>query len=294
VRAARVLAQAKINLWLSVGPRDASGYHDVATLFHRIDLADEITVRVGGSVRALDVSGPALPEEGLGPAESNLAYRAAIAYSEHASWLRGFAIQLVKHIPSGGGLGGGSADAGAVLRALDALAPLPLGNAMLVHISAALGSDVPFLASESAAAFGTGRGERLEPLQPLVPKTVLIVAPGFAIATASAYGWLDEFRGDAATPATLPSVARRVDWDMVARHSHNDFEPVIENRYADLRVIRERLAASGAYLARLAGSGSSVFGVFDDEIPAAAMTGIPALKLVTRSSTRVVPVEVAE
>ena len=79
MRVARVAAQAKVNLWLTVGARDPiSGYHEIATLFHRIDLADEIVVRAGGSVRAIDCSGPRLPASGLGPAEKNQIGRAHV------------------------------------------------------------------------------------------------------------------------------------------------------------------------------------------------------------------------
>lgn len=291
MRVARVLAQAKLNLWLSVGPRDASGYHEIATLFHRIDLADEVTVRVGGSVRAIDVSGPRVPPGGLGSPQKNLAYRAAAAYAEQASWLRGFALELTKHIPTGAGLGGGSADAGAVLRALDELAPEPLGVEALLRIAATLGADVPFLTSDSVAAVGTRRGELLRPVTALESRPVLVIVPDFAIATADAYAWLDEWRSDGAKPPVSPP---GVDWPMLAKHSRNDFEPAIDNRFPDLRAFRETLVAAGASVARLAGSGSSVFGIFDDEPSADAVAAIPAETIATRSSTRVVQVEVAE
>jgi len=138
---AHVAAQAKINLFLDVLERDSSGYHAIETAFLRIDLADEITVREAAG-RSLDVSGPALPIGGLGPTEKNLAYRAAAAYADATGWPSGFAIELVKRVPTGAGLGGGSADAGAVLRALEALSPAPLG-ARLTDVAAALGADVP-------------------------------------------------------------------------------------------------------------------------------------------------------
>src|SRR5688572_7964745 len=113
MRVARVQAQAKVNLVLRVGARSLDGYHDIATVFQRIDLADEIVVRLGGVSRSIDCTGPQFPSVGLGPPESNLAFRAALAYAERATWIRGFAIEVTKNIPVGGGLGGGSADAGA-------------------------------------------------------------------------------------------------------------------------------------------------------------------------------------
>src|SRR5688572_28872199 len=146
MRVARVQAQAKVNLLLRIGSREASGYHQLLTLYQRIDLADEVVVRVGGTVRAVDCEGPQLPPAGLGPTEENLAYRAAVAYAERAAWVRGFSIEVTKKIPVAGGLGGGSADAGAVLRALEALTPTPLGSGAIGEVSAALGADVAFLA----------------------------------------------------------------------------------------------------------------------------------------------------
>jgi 4-diphosphocytidyl-2-C-methyl-D-erythritol kinase len=299
MRAARVAAQAKVNLWLRVGPRDdATGYHEIDTLFHRIDLADDITIRVGGSVRALDVAGPRVPpgSGGLGPAERNLAYRAALAYAERAPWLHGFAIELTKNIPVGGGLGGGSADAGAVLRALDALAPKPLGDAVLANIGVSLGADVPFLTGSAVAAVGSGRGERLRAVDALPQKEMIVVVPGVAIATADAYRWLDESRSPApgGGGGFEPTALSRFDWDSIARVSRNDFEDVADARHPELRHIRNRLRATGSRVARLAGSGSSVFGVFDGSLPPASDLGVEGAIVVTRSSAHVVQVKVAE
>src|ERR671937_1623495 len=144
MRSARVMAQAKVNIFLLVGGVDDSGYHVLATLFQRIDLADEVVVRVGGPSRSrsLDCSGPQLPRDGLGPVEKNLAFRAALAYADRTGWPRGFAVELTKNIPVGGGLGGGSADAGAVLRALEVLSPRPVGPQAIQDLAASLGADV--------------------------------------------------------------------------------------------------------------------------------------------------------
>src|SRR5689334_10381706 len=155
-RSARVAAQAKINLLLRVLAREASGYHSIETVFLRLGLADDVVVRVGDEVRgrSLDCAGEALPNGGLGEATANLAYRDA------TGWPPGFAIELTKHIPTGAGLGGGSADAGAVLRALDALSPSPLGR-LLPELAPGLGADVAFMTIDSPMALAWGRGERL-------------------------------------------------------------------------------------------------------------------------------------
>ena len=294
MRVARVAAQAKVNLWLTVGARDPiSGYHEIATLFHRIDLADEIVVRAGGSVRAIDCSGPRLPASGLGPAEKNLAFRAAAAYAERTGWPRGFSIELTKNIPVAGGLGGGSADAAAVLRALDALAPNAIGTQRVQEIGAILGADVPFVASDQVAALGRGIGDLLQGVAPLSPRDVLILLPAFSISTAAAYRWLDQSR-DAEQRLPWMQPGNPIDWTVVEETSVNDFESVVDHRHPELRQLRQWLASKGARVARLAGSGSCVLGVFDDTLPSPNDLAVQALAVPTRTSARVVQVEVLE
>jgi 4-diphosphocytidyl-2-C-methyl-D-erythritol kinase len=300
MRVARVPAQAKVNLLLRVGPRDTTGYHRIFTVFQRIDLADEVVVRVGGSVRALDCSGLRLPSGGLGAPEQNLAYRAAIAYAERTDWLRGFSIELTKHIPVGGGLGGGSADAGAVLLTLDALAHEPLGHEVLTDIGRALGADVNFLMSPNVLALGTNIGEQLTPLDSLPVREVLLAIPDFAIATKDAYRWLDDAGGGSMPPHSLPpdnsaiSLAGADNWATVSVAAHNDFEASLELRYPKLRELRQGLGAGGARIARLSGSGSTVFGVFEGSTPDLGDLALDAVMIPTRTSARVVQVEVLE
>ncbi|HEU4993198.1 MAG TPA: 4-(cytidine 5'-diphospho)-2-C-methyl-D-erythritol kinase [Gemmatimonadaceae bacterium] len=303
---ARVRAQAKINLFLHVGPPspDARGFHELRTAFHRIDLADEIEVRVGnGSERSLRCTGPMTPPGGLGPRETNLAFRAAEAYSARAGWPRGFSIELTKHIPVGGGLGGGSADAGAVLRTLQRLAPQPLSADALHELAASLGSDVAFLASEDILDLATGRGERLQPVPPAqVPPSaeLLLVIPDFAVSTADAYRWLDDARartGERADFARSGLVEMLAPQWLIYAHGQfagNDFESAVEARHPRLREYRERLAAAGALVARMSGSGSTVFGLFEGTAPRGTDLGIDAVVIATRTSSRVVQVEVQE
>lgn len=298
MRVARARAQAKVNLMLRIGPEDGSGYHQLLTLFQRIDLADDVVVRVGGTARALDCEGPRLPPGGLGEPEANLAFRAALAYAERANWVRGFSIELAKNVPVGGGLGGGSADAGAVLRALEALTPTPLGSATLSEISRSLGADVAFLAGEHALAIGSGRGDHVAGLEPLPEREVLLAVPNFGIATADAYRALDSDGGGSyAPPRADYEVVGMTDvdtWEDIAETSTNDFERVLEPRFPVLRQLREGFDAAGARIARLSGSGSTVFGVFDGAAPRPERLGFEALIIPTRTSSRVVQVEVLE
>ena len=152
---ARVAAQAKLNLGLRVLARERGGYHEIETLFMRIALADVVTVRSLEEDRTLVVHGV-----DVGPSEENLAYRAAVAYGIATGWPRGFSIDIEKRIPVGGGFGGGSADAGGVLRALNALAPTPVADAELLRIAMTLGADVPYLTTNEPYALAWGRGER--------------------------------------------------------------------------------------------------------------------------------------
>ena len=274
-RSARVAAQAKINLLLRVLAREASGYHSIETVFLRLGLADEIVVRVGDDVRGrtLDVSGDALPAEGLGETTANLAYRAACAYADVTGWPNSFAIELTKHIPAGAGLGGGSADAGAVLRAFDALSPSPLGR-QLPELAPSLGADVSFMTIDSPMALAWGRGERLFPLPALVSRPVVILGPSFAVATKDAYEWLAHDRGTYESRGGLLQPSELDTWEGIAAVAVNEFEPVVGRRHPAIPAYVDALRDAGALPAMMSGSGSAVYGVFAD--PQAALAGVMA------------------
>ncbi|MBC7893954.1 MAG: 4-(cytidine 5'-diphospho)-2-C-methyl-D-erythritol kinase [Cytophagaceae bacterium] len=260
-------AQAKINLVLRVLAREASGYHQVETLLCRIDLADRVRVRLNATGRSLECGGPSMPAGGLGPTEKNLAWRAATAFVEAAAWRTGFAIEVEKHIPVGGGLGGGSADAGAVLRCLNVLAPRPLSRTRLLELASALGADVPFLTQDlSVLALGWGRGDRLLALPALPERPCLIVSAPFGVNTADAYGWLSE-AGVPSHPGSVSSVAELGSWPSVDAISANDFEQPVFGRMAALHSAFTELDAHrgprGLAVVRMSGSGSTLFGLYD-------------------------------
>ena len=293
-RSVQVAAQAKVNLRLRILAREESGFHQIETIFLRLELADLVRVR-RSTTRALDVSG-AGDAAALGPMEQNLAWRAALAYTGAARGQSGFAIELVKRVPVGGGLGGGSADAGAVLRALDAMSPEPLGEAALLRLAATLGADVPFLSSESPCALGWGRGERLLPLPPPPPRDVVLLVPPFGVSTADAYGWL---RTDATLQpgldATMLDPAALTDWGGLAAVATNDFEPVVARRHPEVASLLETLRAASCAPAMMSGSGSVVFGI----LPAGADAACPAVSqpctaMMTRTGMRVEPVSLLD
>ena len=301
MRTARVAAQAKINLFLKILERDDRGYHRLWTMFQRIDLADDVVVRVGAGERSVRTTGPQLPAGGLGPQAQNLAARAAEEYAAHqrGAFPEDFTIEITKNIPVGSGMGGGSADAGAVLRALDAMAPKPLGAERLLEVARTLGADVPFLTGDLERAYGADYGDRVSratPAPALPTADVVLVVPKFRINTAEAYRWLDGDRSRewSATKQVHPERVQlppsTSDWESFCREG-NDFEPVVEKRHPVLREIRERLVAKGAVAARLTGSGSTVFGLFAGQAPSDAQLGFDATVLRTRTSERVVPVQ---
>ena len=288
---ARAMAQAKVNLALRVLAREASGYHHIETVFQRLALADTVTVRAANE-RSLDVhwAGAGTTPD-LGPVEQNLAWRAADAYASATGWPGGFAIEIEKRIPVGGGLGGGSADAASVLRALDALAPRPVGTPALVDIGARLGADVAFLASPSELALAWGRGERLLDLPPLPAAPVLLVVPDFGVNTAQAYGALAERRAGApwSAAAAWRSPRSLGSWGAVAADAVNDFESVVFDDHPVLATVRAQLAAlPQSVFALMSGSGSTLFAVQSGAAASAGAIVLPAgwTALVTRTAAQ--------
>lgn len=284
---ASVEAQGKINLFLRVIAREESGHHQLETLFARIDLADTVRVSTDTTAREIVCRGME-----VGPPEQNLAFRAAAAFAAETGWPGGFHIDIEKRIPVGGGLGGGSADAGAVLRALNAIAPKPLPAPLLATLAFRLGADIPFLTTESALALGWGRGERLLELRPLPGREVLLCLPPFGVETKAAFGWMADARRDlpprAPAPMTLDGLDR---WEGVARMADNDLELPVIVRHPEIGACLEALANAGAKIARMSGSGSTVFGLFDRR-PPAELKGLPAgtRLTLTRTSTSVAAV----
>ena len=263
-RAARTVAQAKLNLFLRILAREASGYHQLETLFQRVDLGDDVTVRVGVRGRSVDTRGA-----DVGPLERNLAWRAAVAYAEAAGWPDGFAVEIDKRVPVGGGLGGGSADAGAVLRCLDRLAPRPLGPAALLGLASGLGADVPFLTAEHPRALAWGRGERMLALPPLPPRRATLALFERGVATAEAFGALAAQGGPDAPRPIVWSAERLATWDDVALVATNDLERAVLPGRDDVAEIRRLFVTVARELETIPGSGASP----GDRAPFGLMTG---------------------
>jgi 4-diphosphocytidyl-2-C-methyl-D-erythritol kinase len=286
-----VPARAKFNLSLRVLAREESGYHSIETVLVRLDLSDEVELGLSGEPGIeLEVTG-----EYEAPSDaSNLCWQAAELLSRAAGYEDGVRIRLHKRIPAGAGLGGGSADAAAVLRGLNQLLGDPVEEGSLVRLAGQLGSDVPFGLCDAGMALAWERGRRLLPLGAPSVRPVLIAVPDFPIAAGQAYGWLAEDRaaglGKPPAPARLPSPSSLSDpWD-IPDLAINDLEGPVFRRCPRLREIRESLSNHGAAVALLCGSGSCVAGVFHhSEARDRAdhlLDGSPGLKTIRTSTAR--------
>lgn len=269
-------APAKINPFLrALGKRD-DGYHDIETLILPITLADGVQVVAADDLR-LSIVGELAMEV---PAdEGNLALRAAIALRKRIDESHGAHLLLSKRIPVAAGLGGGSADAAATLRALDRLWGTGLGVEGLIEVASEVGSDVPALLYKTPV-FARGRGEVVTPVD--VPKTwwVLLAQP-FNVSSGDAYRWWDEDGGQAGPhPAPLTEALKADDVETAAGRLFNGLEASVMSRHPQIAEARERLLGAGALGAVMSGSGPTVAGVARDpahaEEVAKAVGGIVA------------------
>jgi 4-diphosphocytidyl-2-C-methyl-D-erythritol kinase len=196
-------------------------------------------------------------------------------------------------VPAGAGLGGGSSDAAAVLRILNALAPEPLDSDTLFGLGAMLGSDIPFLLSPSVMALAWGRGERMLELAPLPRKPVLIAVPEFQVSTADAYAALDRAGAAPSKPriTTLPDLSS---WGAVAAAAHNDFEGVVGAEHPEIPRLISTLKLAGAQISRMTGTGSAVFAIFDHAPLALPMMNSRMNLLTTLTASSVVPITVLD
>ena len=254
-------AHAKANLFLRVLARESSGFHTLETLFTLLELHDDVAVERTDAGIELDVEGA-----DTGPAEENLAYRAAAMVLDATGRRFGVRIGLTKRIPVQAGLGGGSSDGAAALHAVNLLAETAVPQHEILQFAAKLGSDVPFFASGAPLALAWGRGERLFRLTPPPAAPTLLVVPRFGISTKQAYELLAQTR---AHEERRGAVALEADafgsWGAIGRLSGNDFEAPVFGKEPELRELFERLAETRPLLVRLCGSGSALIAVYRNE-----------------------------
>jgi 4-diphosphocytidyl-2-C-methyl-D-erythritol kinase len=250
-------APAKVNLYLEVGPMRHDGFHAVRTVLQTVDLCDLVEVEVadGGEGIAMAVEGEAPP------GEDNLCHRAASAFIAATGLRLGIKIKLTKVIPPAAGLGGGSADAAAVLRALNFFTGEALSRGDLLRAAASLGSDVPFFLV-GGTALGEGRGERITPLAQAPPLPVVLANPGMELSTAEVYGRFDSL-GEGEPPQQGPGglidELARGDAGRIASLLYNALQPAACDMLPEVASLLDEASRSGAAGALVSGSGPSVF-----------------------------------
>ena len=262
------LAPAKVNLFLHVGPLEADGYHPLASLVAFADVGDRVTVEPADHL-SLAVTGPFAGA--LAGEDDNLVLRAVRALGAAAGVGEpGLAITLDKQLPVAAGLGGGSSDAGAVLKlARDALG-LPLDDSALAELAVGLGADGP-MCLHARAAWAEGRGDLLSFETDLPPLPALLVNPGVPSSTGAVYRAFDDGaagRADRPSPPFDRSVLSVIDWLAAQR---NDLQvPAVALAPAIGEALTAIAGLPGARLTRMSGSGGTVFALFDTAAAAEA------------------------
>ncbi|MGE5127531.1 MAG: 4-(cytidine 5'-diphospho)-2-C-methyl-D-erythritol kinase [Betaproteobacteria bacterium] len=258
----RLRSFAKVNLGLEVLARREDGYHELRTVFQTIDLHDDIVLRPRDEGVGVACDHPLVPTDG-----TNLAARAAEELRRYAGIGRGVEIAIRKRIPVGGGLGGVSSNAAAVLMGLDRLWRLGLGPAGLHPLARRLGADVPYFLV-GGTALGLARGDEVYPLRQQLRAHLVVVDPGVHVSTARVFARLDA----GLTPrensnSIFHFVSRELEGTGAFRFLVNDLEAAALEEAPALRDeavrIRATLAGAGARLSALSGSGSCWFGLFE-------------------------------
>jgi 4-diphosphocytidyl-2-C-methyl-D-erythritol kinase len=259
MRTVRLPSFAKINLDLRILGTRPDGYHNLRTIFQSLALFDNVTVSTRRGPLTVTCDEPDIPTD-----RRNLVWRAASLLHRvttgKSTAPRNITIDLRKRVPSEAGLGGGSSNAAMTLMALNLLWKLDLDLPTLMRIGARLGADVPYFLS-GGTALGLGRGDDVYPLADLPPVNVVILRPGFGVATNDAYQWFDE----ETRRALKDPVPRLVPpgWPAWSASLRNDLEVPVVRHHPAIGRIRQSLLDAGATFAAMSGSGSAVFGLFE-------------------------------
>ena len=261
----------KVNLLLNVLGRRPDGFHELETVMQPVGVTDTLEFSRRAAGLTLSCSEPSLPTDA-----GNLVYRAAKAFLEAAAIPDGVALHLEKRVPLAAGLGGGSSNAAATLLGLNDLFDRPLTLAALEKLAASLGSDVPFFL-QANPALATGRGEKVESLPPfaaLQGATILLIHPGFGIATPWAYRELARFpealNGRPGRARELSQLLASGDLRRAGAAFYNSLEAPALRKYPILAMYQEFLREHGAAATLMSGSGSTTFALFESQATAEA------------------------
>jgi 4-diphosphocytidyl-2-C-methyl-D-erythritol kinase len=266
-------ARAKINLTLDILGRRPDGYHDLASVMHTLDLADDLEIEITDySGIKLRIEGADLPADGR-----NLAWRAVEVFrtsmrARGQNWSWGADIRLKKRIPHEAGLAGGSSDAAAVLGLLNLSFAEPFSYIEMVDLARLIGSDIPFLL-KGGAALVEGSGERLTTINGFPNLPIILAKPEEGLSTAIMYRAWDELvaQGRTSRPDGLPTgfsgkfteEMEQRGWEAALRYISNDFEWMAEKAIPAIAELRALMIGAGALNAHMSGSGPTVYGIFE-------------------------------
>src|SRR5581483_7354147 len=283
-------SSCKVNLLLNILGRRPDGFHELETLMHPVRLYDELAFSPGGQRIELTCNETTLPTD-----SRNLVYRAAALFLRTANINDGIRMHLEKRIPLAAGLGGGSGNAATTLLGLNEMFGNPLDSAVLSSLAASLGSDVPFFL-QSTPALATGRGEKSEPLDffaPLSGTALLLVHPGFGIASAWAYQQLQRFpeavNGRAGRARELVVSLQKGDLRTAGTQFYNSLEAPALKKYPLLGIFQDFFRGKGAPATLMSGSGSTTFAIFKTPQTAAEVSEQFKAKFGTAHWVTVVP-----
>ncbi len=257
----KVKSLAKINLGLEIVGKRQDGYHELRTIFQTIDFYDILEFSPLGSEDII-LEGN---DSSIAWDENNLIFKAALLLKEYGQSQQGIAIKVNKHIPPGKGLGGGSSNAAVTLSTLNQIWGIHLKKGDLIELSKKLGADVPYFL-EGGLCLGLGRGDTIIPLVDLKPHYCLVALPPFSISTAFIYQQV---------PLSLTSEGKESKINRFLENKNisflsNDLEEIIFALYSRLRNIKRLIQSQGCELSLVSGSGSAVFGLFEDRKAAKA------------------------
>ncbi len=262
----RIKARAKINLSLDIVDKRDDGYHELDTIFCEIGLCDYITIEKTASKNiALKCS-----DDTLSCGEDNLAHKAAKLLMDEFSLEGGLSIYIEKNIPMGAGLGGGSSDAAAVLKAINSIYSLGLSDEELKKRAVTLGADVPFFISGGISR-AKGIGDVIEPLDNLKLPSMIVVKPEVSVPTAFAYKAYDLY--DNKFHPDIEGLIRALyanDINKIFEFVGNSFEGPVFEKYTQIQMVKESLLGLGADACVMTGSGSALFALFENNKKALA------------------------
>ncbi len=253
----KILSPAKINIGLRVLRKREDGYHDIETIFHEVKFFDEIEMEISDEIE-FETDSDEIP---LG--FDNLCLKAVRIFFESFGIHSGVKIYLKKRIPVGAGLGGGSSNSASVLKGLNILFGVGADDDLLCELGSLIGSDVPFFI-KGGIAYATGRGEVIEPIYIEIPYKVVLVYPNVKISTAWAYGNLKLKNHDGKESLKKILIENINRPEKLRELIENDFEGLVFSFYPKVGEVKRKLYELGSVFSLMSGSGSAVFGFFDE------------------------------